>query len=81
LYKECEKWFAWFKTGVWKLREMRKGFDIGRYPLYSEDEDVVHIILKCSETMKWREQILSRKWFVVNEEIAYKKITNCTNAV
>jgi hypothetical protein len=24
---------------------------------------------------------LSIKWFVVNEELAYKKIINCTNAV
>jgi hypothetical protein len=23
--------------------------------------------------------ILSRKWLMVNKEIAYKKITNCTN--
>jgi hypothetical protein len=72
---------AWFKTGIWKLRGMKKGFEKGRRPLCSKDEDAVHILLKCSETRKWREQILTRKWLIVNEEIAYKKITNCTNGV
>jgi hypothetical protein len=37
--------------------------------------------LKCSETRKWREQILSRNVFVVNDEVAYKRIINCTNDV
>jgi hypothetical protein len=52
---------TWFKTGIWKLRDMRKGFEKGRCPLCSEDEDSIHILLKCSETRKWREQFLSRK--------------------
>jgi hypothetical protein len=26
-------------------------------------------------------QLLSRKWLFVNEELSYKKIINCTNAV
>jgi hypothetical protein len=60
---------------------MRKGFEKGRCPLCSENEDAVHILLKCSETRKWRDQFLSRKWQIVNEEIAYKKITNCTNII
>jgi hypothetical protein len=70
---------AWFKTGIWKLRGMRKKFEKGRYPLCSEDKDAIHILLKCSETRKWREQFLSRKWLRLNEWIAYKKIINCTN--
>jgi hypothetical protein len=45
---------AWFKTGIWKLRRMRKGFGKGRCPLCSEDEDAIHILLKCSEMRKWR---------------------------
>jgi hypothetical protein len=52
---------AWFKTGTWKLRGMRKG----RRPLCSEGEDAIHILLKFSETRKWREQFLSRKWLRV----------------
>jgi hypothetical protein len=70
---------AWFKTGIWKLRGMRKGSEKARCPLCSEDEDATHILLKCSETRKWREQFLRRKWLVLNEWIAYTKIINCTN--
>jgi hypothetical protein len=32
---------AWFKTGIWKLRGMRKGFEKRRCPLCSEDEDAI----------------------------------------
>jgi hypothetical protein len=46
---------AWFKTGICKLRGMRKGFEKGICPLCSEEEDPLHILLKCSETRKWRE--------------------------
>jgi hypothetical protein len=60
---------------------MRKGFEKGRCPLCSEDEDAIHILLKCSETRKWREQFLSRKWLMLNEWIVYKKIINCTNII
>jgi hypothetical protein len=72
---------AWFKTGIWKLRGLRNGFENGRCPLCSEDEDAIHMFLKCSETRKWREQFLSRKWLGLNEWIAYKKIINCTNII
>jgi hypothetical protein len=34
---------AWFKTGIWKLRGTRKGFEKGRCPLRSEDEDAVYV--------------------------------------
>jgi hypothetical protein len=49
--------------------------------LCSEDEDPVHILLKCSETRKWREQFLSRKWLSLNEWMVYKKTSNCTNII
>jgi hypothetical protein len=58
---------------------MRKGFEKGRCHLCREDEDAVHILLKCSKTRKWREQFLSRKWLGLNEWIVFKKIINCTN--
>jgi hypothetical protein len=57
---------------------MRKGSEKGRCPLCSEEEDP--ILLKCSETRKWREQFLSRKWLRLNELIAFKKIINCNNS-
>jgi hypothetical protein len=40
---------AWFRTGIWKLRGIRKGLDIGTCPPRNGEEDAVHIPLKCSE--------------------------------
>jgi hypothetical protein len=68
---------AWFKIGIWKLRGMRKESEKGRCPLCSEEEDPIHILLKCSETRKWREQFLNRKWL----RPAFKKIINCNNSI
>jgi hypothetical protein len=28
---------------------------------------------------KWRMQFVNKKWLCINEELAYKKIVNCTN--
>jgi hypothetical protein len=80
LYKEGEK-LAWFKTDIWKLRGIRKGSEKGRCPVCSEDKDAIHILLKCSETIKRREQFLSRKWLMLNEWTVFKKIINCTNSI
>jgi hypothetical protein len=60
---------------------MRRGFENGRCPLCSEEEDPIHILLKCSETRKWRDQFLSRKWLRLNELIVLKKIINCNNSI
>jgi hypothetical protein len=54
---------AWLRAGIWKLRGMRKGLEIGRC---NGEEDVVHIILKCPETRKLKEHLLSRKWQIIN---------------
>jgi hypothetical protein len=59
--------------GVCKLRGMRRGLEEGRCPLCKEDEDVIHKLLKCSETRKWREQFLSRKWLNINEDVAKRE--------
>jgi hypothetical protein len=80
-YYFCSFDTAWFKTGIWRLRGMRKGSEKGRWPLCSEEEDPIHILLKCSETRKWREQFLSRKWLRLNEWIVFKKIINCNNII
>jgi hypothetical protein len=53
-----------------RLRGIRKGLEIGRCPVYSGEEDAVHILLKCSETRRLREHLLSRKWQIINEELA-----------
>jgi hypothetical protein len=51
---------VWFRAGIWKLRGMRKGLEIGMCPLCNAEEDVVHITLKFTETRRLREH-LSRK--------------------
>jgi hypothetical protein len=50
-------------------------------PLCNGEEDVVRILLKCVETRRLRGHLLSRKWQIINEELAYMKIINCTNTV
>jgi HKD family nuclease len=42
-------------------------------------EDAKHTLLKCSETKKWREKCVNSKWPNINEDLAYRKIINCTN--
>jgi hypothetical protein len=71
---------AWFRAGIWKVRGTRKGLETGRCPLCNGEEDAVHTLLKCPETRRLREH-RSRKWQIINEELAYKKIINCTNTV
>jgi hypothetical protein len=52
------------------LRGIRKGLETGRCPLCNMEEDTVHILLKCSETRRPKEHLLSRKWQIINEELA-----------
>jgi hypothetical protein len=58
---------AWFRAGIWKLRAIGKSLEIGRCPLCKGEEDAVHILLKCPETRRLREQLLIRKWQTINE--------------
>jgi hypothetical protein len=67
------------KAGIWKLRGIGRGFERGRCPLCLGEEDAKHILLKCSETKKWREECVNSKWLDINEDLAYKKIISCTN--
>jgi hypothetical protein len=66
---------------MWKLTGIRRGLEIGRCPLCNGEEDGIRILLKCLETRRLREHLLGRKWQIINEEVAYKKIINCTNTV
>jgi hypothetical protein len=45
----------------------------------SGEEDAKQILLKCSETKKWREECVNSKWLSINEELACRKIISCTN--
>jgi hypothetical protein len=44
-----------------------------------ELENAIHILLKCSETYKWRNQFLSAEWLKISEEMAYKRRVSCNN--
>jgi hypothetical protein len=45
------------------------------------EEEAIRSLLKCPEATRPREHVLSRKWQIINEELAYKEIINCTNTV
>jgi hypothetical protein len=47
--------------------------------LHLGEEDANHILLKCSETKKWREECVNSKWLNINEDLAYSEIISCTN--
>jgi hypothetical protein len=40
---------AWMKTGVWKLRGIRRGWEKGTCHLCRGNEDVKNILLNCPE--------------------------------
>jgi hypothetical protein len=44
--KERQTGIAGFRAGILKLRGKRKELENGRRPLYIEEEDAVHILLK-----------------------------------
>jgi hypothetical protein len=50
----------WWKAGIWKLRGIRRGFERGRCLLCLGEEYSKHIILKCLQTKKWREEYINR---------------------
>ena len=41
---------AWFRLGVWKLSGMGRDAEIGRCPVFQENENIVHVFLKYVET-------------------------------
>jgi hypothetical protein len=62
-----------------ETRGIRRGCKRGRCPLCLGEEDAKHILLKCPETKKWREELVCSKWVDINEDIACRKIISCTN--
>jgi hypothetical protein len=67
----------WLKAGIWKLRGIRRGFEKGRCPLCWEEKNAKHILLKCKESKKWREEWVNSNWPNINEDLVYKKIIGC----
>jgi hypothetical protein len=66
-----------------KLQGTSRGFEEGRCPLSLGDEDITHILLKCSKASKWREEpiCMSSKLLNMNEDIAYCKALTCTKVM
>jgi len=57
---------AWLRLGIWEIKCKRKGVGKGRCLLYKEEENVVHILLKCNEIQRWREEFLDNKLLYIN---------------
>ena len=68
---------AWFRPGIQILRGKRKGREKDTWPLCQEEENMIHIFLKCKETQIWTDKFLNAKLLCIKEEIAYKKIISC----
>jgi hypothetical protein len=66
------------KAGTWKLKAIRRGLEKGRCPLCWGEEEK-HILLKCKESKKWREEWIKSNRPNINEDLVYKKIICCTN--
>jgi hypothetical protein len=73
-----ERSMAWWRLGIWKLRESWKGVEKGTFPLCLGKEDTKHILLECPETKDWKMEMLRKRWLDINEEIAYRKVLRCT---
>ena len=48
------------------------------YVPYLEGKRIIHIILQCMERQSLREIVLNCKGLNINEDIRFKKVTNCT---
>jgi hypothetical protein len=55
-----------------EVERHKEGFRDRKMPLCDGEEDAIHILLKCPETRRLREHLLSRKLQIIKEELAYK---------
>jgi len=58
-----------YRLEIWNLRDMRRPEDNGRCPLHKEEENEIHVQLKCKEM-----QIKSNIHYIMLKKIAHKKI-------
>ena len=70
---------AWFKMGVWKLRNHRKEFEKKKCPLCLEQENEIHIILECNKTKEIRLELIDKKILTMNKKLALSKLINTKN--
>jgi hypothetical protein len=50
----------------------------GEFSLYHDDENAIYIHLNHSYMQWWREKIPSKKWLIINGEVAYMKLVGCS---
>jgi hypothetical protein len=62
-----------------EIKRDQERFRKRKVPLCWGEEDVKHILLKCKESKKWREELANSNWPNINEDLVYKKIICCTN--
>jgi len=43
------------------------------------DEGAEHILVKCSETKEWVEEIMRSKWWNMKGNVASRKVLDCIN--
>jgi hypothetical protein len=55
------------------------GLGQGMYPFSWVEENVSHVLLKCSDMQKQRECFLERKWLSLSEAVTINKTLGCTN--
>jgi hypothetical protein len=60
------------------MKGVRKNAD-KRCPICQEEEDAKRILLERRDTRNCRMNLMKDKWLNMNEEIAYRKLLNCTN--
>lgn len=49
----------WFRLGTWRLRGVLTGAGKGRHLLCKNEENEIHMQLKCKKTQWWRQNCLS----------------------
>jgi HKD family nuclease len=60
----------------WKVRGLWEGFQKEWRFLYREEENA---LLKCVETRKLIQECLCNKYLSIEEDLAYRRVINCTN--
>jgi hypothetical protein len=60
---------------VWKLKGVRNARSGADVSYVWGKQSGSHLLLKCPETERWREELPNSKWRHVNEEILRKIVT------
>ena len=71
---------ACFRLEIWKLKEANGDTGKGRFFLCAEDNSESLLFLKCTETQRWRDEVLQSKWLHINEETTIRKVLTVKNA-